>query len=218
MEQRVRALEGLLAANGVTNTDPIGRQHSSSIEIQNDPTDPNPASSTAASLPVLPSIPDISGSAFDMTLNLSCSLGAFPASSITNQSPNDRGDTIKSKADLISRGCISEATAEQLFEYYQQHLDKHIYSLLKRDCKLSEIRARSSLLTASVCAVAAFTSASNDYESCLKAFREEVTEELFAKDHTFDEIRALCIGSFWLNDISVALCGLGEAATICVVN
>lgn len=33
---------------------------------------------------------------------------------------------------------------------------------------------------------------------------------MFSVNHTFDDVRALCIGAFWLNDISSALNALGK--------
>ena len=149
-------------------------------------------------------------SAADTSLNLSCSLGAFPASSITGQPLSDAGQSSNTKPDLIARGLLPEEAGQELFEFYHDHLDRHIYNLLARSGSLSEVRSRSSLLTAAVCTVAALASASRHYESCLKAFQAEVAGELFSKDHTFDDIRAMCIGSFWLGEISVALCALGK--------
>jgi hypothetical protein len=111
---------------------------------------------------------------------------------------------------------ISEAAAQELFDFYNEHLDKHIYNILEAAGSLSDIRQWSSLLTAAVCTVAAFVSASHQFENCLKAFTDEVAGQLFAKEHTFDEVRALCIGSFWLTDVSAALCSLGKVNILAV--
>ncbi|PVI01027.1 hypothetical protein DM02DRAFT_591890 [Periconia macrospinosa] len=208
MENRVKALEQLLVANGVPNLDSLGGQRTPDLEVENQPGIFNQTFHKVNDAPPPLAILNGPDSPPDVTLNLSCSLGAFPGSSMTGQPSNDRGETRKTNIDLISRGCITETVARELFEYYHQNLDKYIYNLLKQNGTLREIRNRSSLLTAAVCAVSAFSSASQHYESCLKAFTDEVTGELFSTDHTFDEIRALCIGSFWLSDISMALCGL----------
>jgi hypothetical protein len=129
---------------------------------------------------------------------------------------NDTGKSPNTKPDVISCGMISEAAAQELFDFYNEHLDKHIYNILETVGSLSETRQRSSLLTAAICAVAAFVSASDQFENCLKAFTDEVAGQLFAKEHTFDEVRALCIGSFWLTDVSAALCSLGKVNILAV--
>ena len=208
MEQRVVALEKQLVANSVRN------RHNREA--------PPVAADLPWDLALPPSIspdslsqsltPEKSVSSPNVALNLSCNLGAFPASSMTNTPIDDTGKGPSLKPDIISRGIISEAAGQELLDFYHEHLDKHIYNILEAASSLSEIRQRSSLLTASVCAVSAFVSASHQFESCLKAFTNEVAGQLFAKEHTFDEIRALCIGSFWLSDNSAALSSLGKGA------
>lgn len=200
MEQRVKTLETLIAQKaGAGNTSPSWRPGS----CLDTPLQDSPMARTTTETPP-------SASTGDVSLNLSCSLGAFPASSITDQPVSDAGQSPNTKLDLIARGLLSEQVARALFDFYHEHLDRHIYHLLARSGSLAEVRSRSSLLTAAICTVAALASASSQYDNCLRAFTAEVAGELFSKDHTFDDIRALCIGSFWLGDISVALCALGK--------
>lgn len=162
------------------------------------------ANSNAITLPQSPETPG------SFKLNLSCSLGAFPASSMISLTVTDEGSRMTSRPDLISCGLISPRAAEDLFSFYQQHLDPCIHNMLEEDDSLASVRARSSLLAAAICSVAAFCKGSQDYQSCLDAFTREVSRKVFAETHTFDDVRALCVGAFWLNEISSALNGLGE--------
>jgi hypothetical protein len=143
-----------------------------------------------------------------VTLNLSCSLGAFPAASITDVTFVDDAFDSAIKPDLISCNVISPATASEYFAFYKDHLDHHIHYLFSENDTLASVRARSSFLTAAICTVAAFCTGSSDYRNCFKAFTNEVSRKLFANNYDFDDVRALAVAALWLNDISSALNGL----------
>lgn len=145
-----------------------------------------------------------------VTLNLSCSLGAFPASSMINVTLTDKTAHSGHRPDLISCGLISLDTAQTLFNFYQQHLDPCIHHILNENDTLASTRARSSLLTAAICTVAAFCSGSRGYQTCFTYYTNEVSGKMFSSKYTFDDVRALCIGSYWLNEVSSALNGLGK--------
>lgn len=151
-----------------------------------------------------------SGQHRHMELDLSCSLGAFPAASITT--PSDEGDAIHTPSwpDIISRGIVSLHQAKEHLSFFQQHLDRLISHPLGAISDLAALRARSSLLTAAVCTVAAFCSDSEEYAACLSGLQEEVARTLFAQNNTFDDVLALCIGAFWLRSIAGTLHGLGK--------
>lgn len=143
-----------------------------------------------------------------VTLNLSCSLGAFPAASITDMTLVHDGPETGSRPDLISCNLISLANASECFTFYKEHLDQHMHYLFSEMDNLASVRARSPFLTAAICTVASFCTGSNDYEACFKSFTNEVSRKLFADKYNFDDVRALAIGALWLNDISSALNGL----------
>lgn len=165
---------------------------------------------TGASRPEIPSFSSLGQIPRKATLNLYCHLGAFPASSVTNLTLTDEGTHQDYKPDLVSCGLITLQKAEDLFAFYRQNLDPCIHFILGENDTLASIRARSSLLTAAICTVAAFCVCSTDYKVCLNAFKHEVSGKLFSNRHTFDDVRALCIGALWLNEISSALNGLGK--------
>jgi hypothetical protein len=149
----------------------------------------------------------------EIALNLSCSLGAFPASSMTSLTFDDgESSAPRYRPDLISCGLISLEAAENHFSFYQRQLDPCIYHVLESSDCLANIRARSSVLTAAICTVAAYCTDSRDYRKCFHALITEVSGKVFAGSYTFDDVRALCISSFWLNQVSSALSGLGECS------
>lgn len=140
-----------------------------------------------------------------VTLNLSCSLGAFPASSMINLTLGDIGATSGRNPDPVSCGIISQEIAEALFVFYKQNLDPCIHNTLSDNDSLSTIRARSPLFTTAICTVSAFCTGSENYSTLLKHFTTQVSGKVFSSNHTFDDVRALCIGALWLNEVSTAL-------------
>lgn len=145
-----------------------------------------------------------------ITLNLTGSLGAFPASSLMDVTfAGDKPDS-SYLPDLISAGTISLEAASACFAYFKEQLNPLIHYVLDKSATLAVTRARSAFLTTAICTVASFCTGSKDYESCLKIYRNEVSRKLFGDKHEFDDVRALCIGALWLSDISSTLNGLGE--------
>lgn len=143
-----------------------------------------------------------------VTLNLSCSLGAFPAASITDVTVVDEAFEAGVRPDLISCNVINLTNALDCFALYKEHLDQYMHYLFSETDTLASVRARSSFLTAAICTVASFCTGSKDYDACFKAFTNEVSKKLFADKYDFDDVRALAVGALWLNDISSALNGL----------
>ncbi|OQD95525.1 hypothetical protein PENSOL_c020G06296 [Penicillium solitum] len=140
-----------------------------------------------------------------VTLNLSCRLGAFPASSMINLTLGDIGATSGRNPDPVSCGIISQRIAEILFVFYKQNLDPCIHNILADNDTFPAICTRSPLLTTAICTVSAFCSGSESYGALLKHFTTQVSGKVFSSNHTFDDVRALCIGALWLNEVSTAL-------------
>lgn len=141
------------------------------------------------------------------TLNLNSNLGAFPASSVRSEKCNE--STI-APTDLISCGAIPLEAADDCLAYFVKHLNPYLHGILDSRTSLGELRARSTLLTAAICVVASFCSAPERYQACYDTFVADVSSKLFSPNYTYDDVRALCIAAFWLDDISPNLCGLGE--------
>ena len=146
-------------------------------------------------------------------LNLSCGPGAFPSSSLNALLVNDQDIPCSTGPDLVTRGLISQPTLEKHFEFYHKCLNPYIYHPLTNVDTVTSLLKRSSLLLAAICATAAFCAGSDDYEACLEIFINEVSATTFSHIHSFDDVRALCIGAFWLGKESSALSALGEMNT-----
>ena len=144
----------------------------------------------------------------EVSLDMSVSLGAFPASSLKKSTQSS--EAVNVKPDLISLGIISKESAEQHFTFYKDNLDPYAHHILGPTRSLDDIRTKPSLLIAAVCTTAAFCAGTNDYQSCFDAFVKEVSEKTFSVQYSFDDVRALCIGALWLNEISSALNALGQ--------
>ncbi|KAF8847304.1 hypothetical protein BDZ45DRAFT_607665 [Acephala macrosclerotiorum] len=133
---------------------------------------------------------------------------AVPASivsEVTKHSPSARAaGNPKPRPDLISRGILTLGEAEMLFNYYIAKHDNYIYGVLEEGSTFTTTRSRSPLLLAAICAVASLHVTSQDipYERCYEEFVELSTRHAFSSRNNLDDIRAFCIGAFWLSDIS----------------
>ena len=149
--------------------------------------------------------------------------GALPASCIAqvvvDTSVPDQDSHQDRAHDLISRGTIPISTAEHCFDTYMRLLDHHVYSILANRTSLASVRASSALLTAAVCAVGALHTPGLDtatYAVCYGAFLQEHAALVACarRQHTLDDVRALCIGAFWLSDLSWMLSGTAVRVAI----
>lgn len=106
--------------------------------------------------------------------------------------------------DFISRGEISLDGAERLFRLYKDRLDHFMYSIGCRYSTLDELRKKSSILTACIMTVAALHDPQADdiYGICSHEFRRLMANSMFDRLINLDSLRAMCIASYWLSDIS----------------
>ncbi|KAG7436382.1 Transcriptional activator of proteases prtT [Fusarium oxysporum f. sp. raphani] len=113
--------------------------------------------------------------------------------------------------DFISQGRISLAEAEHLFSAFQGTLNAYLWGgvALVHDT-LSSARESSSLLVAAILAVAALHTQDDGqrFDRCYVVLAELASQAMFQRYHTLDDIRGLCIGAFWLSDLSWKLSGL----------
>lgn len=132
--------------------------------------------------------------------------GAIPGFHIAERLPQVEND---SQEDFISRGVITVDSARGHFEKYKNRLDHFPYRILNDHAAVTfeSIRMTSPLLITSVCAVGALHSASEDFELYYREFEQLSAQTLISKQHTTNDIRALCIGAFWLSDLSWPLVG-----------
>lgn len=148
-----------------------------------------------------------------------CGPASIPASCVSevpNSSSSGRGTRSprpQPPLDIISRGVISLQQAESLFHIYHQRLDHFLYRILGHHDSLESVRYASPLLTAAICTVGALhsdeSSSSNLFTACYVEFKTTVAAQLFSKESVLDDVRGLCIGAFWLNELSWILVSTG---------
>lgn len=112
--------------------------------------------------------------------------------------------------DFISRGIISIHEAEELFAYFSRTMNQLLWGgiiLVHRD--LTSVRRASTLLSAAVLTVAALhiPNRTATLTRCYGEYVTLVSNMSLARSHTLDDIRGLCIGAFWLPELSWKLSG-----------
>lgn len=109
------------------------------------------------------------------------------------------------ETDLISRRRVSETEADELFTTFSQTLNHYLWggiALVHAD--LTAVRRSSSLLTAAILAVAALHIPGKEatFDTCYAEYLGLIRDTMLDRGHTLDGIRALCIGAFWLTEVS----------------
>lgn len=112
--------------------------------------------------------------------------------------------------DFIAAGHISMSDAQRLFDLYVDRLDYFIYNIGGRWRTLEALRSRSPILTASILTVAALhdPQSSQIYPICNRELRRLVSASVFDRRVNRDYLRALCVASYWLSDVSWTLSGI----------
>ncbi|KAH7161812.1 hypothetical protein EDB81DRAFT_854096 [Dactylonectria macrodidyma] len=125
------------------------------------------------------------------------------------RSPDDDDPQNGQFDDFISRGSISVADAEKLFNFYRTRLEPYIYQTGCPYKSLDEVRAKSPALTAATLTVAALHDSKSDtlYGVCSSEFRRLVQLSLFDRRIDRDYLRAMCVASYWLSDLSWTISG-----------
>ncbi|KAG4422319.1 hypothetical protein IFR04_004585 [Cadophora malorum] len=112
--------------------------------------------------------------------------------------------------DFISKGRVSEAEAEELFGIFSRSLNHYLWGgiALVHD-NLASVRQSSSLLLAAILTVTALhiPGRGQTFDVCYAEFIALVCDSVFERYHVLDGIRGLCIGAFWLSDVSWKLSG-----------
>ena len=113
--------------------------------------------------------------------------------------------------DFIAQGKFSVREAEQLFSAFRGTLNAYLWGgvALVHD-SLAATRLSSPILTAAIMAVTALHAKDEGraFDICYPIFLELASQSMFDRYHTLDDVRGLCIGAFWLSDVSWKLSGL----------
>ncbi|KAA8646394.1 hypothetical protein EYZ11_005231 [Aspergillus tanneri] len=112
--------------------------------------------------------------------------------------------------DFVSRGLISVHEAEELFAYFSRTMNQLLWGgiiLVHRD--LTSVRRASTLLSAAVLTVAALhiPNRTETLNRCYSEYVSLVSSMSLTRAHTLDDIRGLCVGAFWLSELSWKLSG-----------
>ncbi|CAG7965739.1 unnamed protein product [Penicillium nalgiovense] len=112
--------------------------------------------------------------------------------------------------DFISRRLISLHEAEELFAYFSRTMNQLLWGgiiLVHRD--LTSVRRASTLLSAAVLTVAALhiPNRTETLNRCYSEYVSLVSNMALTRAHTLDDIRGLCVGAFWLSELSWKLSG-----------
>lgn len=112
--------------------------------------------------------------------------------------------------DFISRGVVDIREAEELFQYFDQVLNRYLWdgiALVHKD--LASVRNSSSMLSAAILAVTALHMPNKErtFDTCYTEFAKLASGSMLDRHHTLDDLRGLCIAAFWLADVSWKLSG-----------
>ncbi|KAF2475966.1 uncharacterized protein BDR25DRAFT_253605 [Lindgomyces ingoldianus] len=112
--------------------------------------------------------------------------------------------------DFISNGLLSIEDAERLVNLYFNRIDHFMYMIGGSKYRnLESLRRGSPILTACICTVAALHDPMSNhlYGVCSREFRRLMAASMFDRRIDRDHLRAMCIGSYWLHDVSWTLSG-----------
>lgn len=154
----------------------------------------------------------------DMSSDLTCSLGAFPASSVhglAQDSPvkqrSSRESACPSTITVSPNDLLLAADAARAhFQYFQTRLNPLIFGVLNNGDSIQTVSKRSPFLALTLCATAAYCTNALDYSTWRNRLRDLIVQKTFDNFHTFDEVRAVCVGAFWLDEMATTLNTLGE--------
>ena len=112
-------------------------------------------------------------------------------------------------SDVVSKGIVTLEEAERLTRLYLGRLDHYAYSIANKFTDLQSIRRRSVALTNAILTVAALHDPDSNliFGPCLRELKRVLSESMFVRRTDREYLRAMCIGSYWLSDISYTLCG-----------
>lgn len=112
--------------------------------------------------------------------------------------------------DFISTGLVSIEDAERLVDLYLNRIDHFMYMIGSGKYRdLENLRRGSPILTACICTVAALHDPMSNhlYGVCKREFQRLMAASMFDRRIDRDHMRAMCIGAYWLHDISWTLSG-----------
>lgn len=121
------------------------------------------------------------------------------------------GGSHRRQEDFIDQGRASLSEAEEFFSTFKSTLNAYLWGgvALGHDT-LSSARQSSPLLVAAILAVTALHTQDqgHSFDRYYPILLELAGQSVFQRYHNLDDVRGLCIGAFWLSDVSWKLSGL----------
>ncbi|CAG8979489.1 hypothetical protein HYALB_00011893 [Hymenoscyphus albidus] len=114
------------------------------------------------------------------------------------------------ETDFISRGDIDIQDALDLFGVFNRSLNHYLWGgIALVHSNLESVRKSSSLLLAAILGVTALHIPGKAviFDICYAEFTSLVSNSMLNRSHCFDTVRGLCIGAFWISDLSWKLSG-----------
>ncbi|KAH7024876.1 uncharacterized protein B0I36DRAFT_164751 [Microdochium trichocladiopsis] len=154
------------------------------------------------------SVPVSSATGLSLVVDLESSPGSLPG--LRLHSNTQARPAAPPQADFVSRGVVSLENAVKYQAVYQERLDHFLYGVLgdRSGYTFEQLHRQSPILSTAVCAVGALHAASADYEPLRLEFAALATAASLSRKNDADHVRALCIGAFWMSDLSSALSSL----------
>lgn len=112
--------------------------------------------------------------------------------------------------DFISRGHVFLNEAEELYAYFSRVMNQLLWGgIILPHPDLTSVRRASSVMSAAVLTVAALhiPNRTATLNICYNEYVSLVSNMALTRSHTLDDIRGLCVGAFWLSDLSWKLSG-----------
>lgn len=118
-------------------------------------------------------------------------------------SPTPRSAVLKD--DFLSQGKISMKDAEDLFQQFKVSLNQYLWGGVALPHEtLTSVRESSPLLSSAILAVTALHIPGREsiFDIAYAEYLALVSDSMFESSHSLDDVRSLCIGAFWLSDVS----------------
>ncbi|KAF2726330.1 hypothetical protein K431DRAFT_342538 [Polychaeton citri CBS 116435] len=145
--------------------------------------------------------PEIAPHDWTIMVDLETSPGTLPGHYVLSTAPG--GPPECRYQAMIGRGVVSLENAEKYCATYRNLLDHFVYGIHTRG-----YNGTTSVVNLATCTVGALYLASPDFDKLYREFFAFSAELSFAKRSTIDDVRALCIGAFWLSDLSWTFVGI----------
>lgn len=113
--------------------------------------------------------------------------------------------------DMIAEKLITADEADELLELFKKSQSHYLFSAtIPTDATVKSLRASSTVLFTAIMLVTALQQPGREalHEACHMTFMGLVSDVMFDRFHTLDDIRGLCIAAFWQPYLSWKLSGL----------